>query len=59
VLELRVAQDPATIRPPATRANEAAQRRDLHLVEQVPEEGRLGQDLQVQERRRRLEWDRR
>ena len=46
------------IRPPASRANEAAEWWDLHLVEQVPEEGRLGQDLQVQERRGRLQRDR-
>lgn len=35
------------------------ERRDGDLVDQVAEEGRLGEDLDVEERRRRLQRDRR
>ena len=52
-------QDRAQIAPPTSPHSPSRQRRDVHLAEQVAEEGRLGQDLDVQERRARLERNRR
>jgi hypothetical protein len=48
--EARLAEQSPQIGPPAARCDPARQRRDVDLVDQVTEEGRLGEELQVQER---------
>src|SRR5262245_57412391 len=47
------------IRPPTSGMDLSPQRWDVDLVDQVSQECRLGEDLDVEKRRRRLERDRR
>jgi hypothetical protein len=53
-----IAEQSTAVGPPADRVHLSPDRRDLDLIDQVAEEGRLGEDLDIQERRRGLECDR-
>ncbi|HZW33020.1 MAG TPA: hypothetical protein VFF52_20055 [Isosphaeraceae bacterium] len=51
-------QELIPVRSPALEPNPSLEWRDLDLIDQVPEERRLGEDLDIQERGRRLQGDR-
>jgi hypothetical protein len=57
--EDRVAADRDEIAPGDGGSDRFFRRRDRRLVEQLAQEGRLGQELDVEERRLRLQRDRR
>jgi hypothetical protein len=52
-------EKPFSIGPPTRRRRQAGQGGDIHFIDQVPEKGCLCQDLSVEERRPRLERNRR
>ena len=51
-------EEPACINPPTLIPRVALEGRHIDFIDQVAEERRLREDLGVEERRLRLEWDR-
>jgi hypothetical protein len=57
-LEARVPQELIPVRSPTLETDESLERWDVDLIDQMAQERRLGEDLDVEERGRRLQGDR-